>query len=349
VVRAALQRREGALGEAIETLRQAWEQAPNDHDVQDELVSALAERIGQLMSSGAAAEQTAVMESWRQRFGGHPTMSARLDTLYWSSLVKHYLDQTDLKYRRSTRHVFFLPFDSPVVGALVVRLAVERDTACLVGGLPPVADADDPLTLGNLLEAASELTFFRPAEVEAIGLALLCRLPLRYLTPEWVTFLVRGMALFADVQPAFLRNLGQLRAHLQFQRDIVRLIRPGGWNSLAALAELCAARRLEHAAQNHDHHRIRSPQGDIEVAAVDEGVRLAMDLGYLRSAADRGASLRQMVAQNYRLGVGKLGISDRGRVMLICELPHLDEAGFGDALDLFAAHGERLRRELTQD
>jgi hypothetical protein len=171
---------------------------------------------------------------------------------------------------------------------------------------------------------------------------------MRYLSPEWMRFLVRGMALLADVQPVWLRHAGQLRAHLQFQREILRLMRPAGRISLEPLAAICQGRRWEVVNQNSDHGRVETPLGSIEATVLEEGVRLAMALGYLRTSQDRTRSFRRAVALNYRLGGGKLVLDESGRLALVYELPHLDEAAFSEAVDVFAAHRDKLVRELTQ-
>jgi outer membrane protein assembly factor BamD (BamD/ComL family) len=351
LAQATLQRRNRDIAGALDTLEEAWELAPEDKDLQDELVNVITERAEQLVTVGATDEQQHLVEAWRKRFASHQSLSAQLDYLQWRAKVWHYLKQTGLKYRRGAQQTILLTFDSPVVGALMVRLLIERDAIFLAGPLPPIPEVDESIVLGNLLQRMSEVMFYRPSNVGHIGPAVVCRMPVRYLDPRWLKFLIHGAYRYADVQPAFLKHPGQLQTHLRSQREVLRLLLPKRQakpDTLGQLETLCDAQGWPCSRQGENRGAFESPLGAVGLTATDEGIRLGMDLGYLRTDTGRVEIFQRIVELNDGLWLGKLGLTESSQVHLMCELPYLDETGFREAMYLFEQRAEEMKKELVQ-
>jgi hypothetical protein len=349
--RASSRRRAGDLAGALAVLEQAWGLGPGDRDVQDDLAATLAEQGDRLVAAGDTQAHEQLIASWQARFAGHPAMARQVDFLRWGPLVRRLLDQTDLKYRYGTRQTMLLPFDSPHVGTLMLRLVVESAAVCLHAPLPPLAGADEGAVLGNLLQATGEIMLCKAASPEGIGLALSGRAAVRLLAPAWLEHWVRGAARQADIQPAFLRDLGQTQAHFRSQREIMRLVNPirrDGRLLLERLEGLSAAQDLKYQRSDDLHAVLKTSTGAAQVVAGEEGLRLSLDLGFLKPPAGL-AQFRQMIAWNNRLGPGKVCLSEQGRVLLMCELPDLDEEGEGlkEAIGVFGQHADGVRKELT--
>jgi tetratricopeptide (TPR) repeat protein len=352
LAQANLRRRHGDVVGALETLEQAWELAPEDQDLRDELVDVITERAAQLVTAGATDERQRLVESWRKRFTGRRSLPARLDGyLQWGPEVWHCLRQTGLKYRRGGHQTVLLTYDSAVVGGLTVRLSVEGDAIFLAGSLPPVSEADEGVVLGNLLQCLSEVMFYGPGRVGYAGLAIVCRMPARYLDPRWLKFLISGTYQYADVQPAFLKHAGQLRIHLRSRREVLRLFLPERVRTRDALDQLealCHVQGWSCSRQDDCRSAFEGPAGKVSVTATEEGVRLAMNLGYPRIDLGRENMFRSMTALSNRLRLGKLGLSERGQVRLMCELPYLDDTGFREATRLFEQRVDEIKEELVQ-
>ena len=124
-------------------------------------------------------------------------------------MIRGYLTDKDLKYRVGTDQRILLFFNSLILGSVTIRLTIEGDSICLIGSLPPVPDADEVMVLGNLLQGMTDVMYYRPAGLGLTDLHLLCWMPIRYLNPDWLEFLVRGLSHYADMQPALPQQAGR--------------------------------------------------------------------------------------------------------------------------------------------
>jgi hypothetical protein len=339
------QRQGGDLAGSLNTLAQAWALERDDQGVQEDLVDTVIKLAIQLLAAGQGEQQQHLVDDWADRLATASWVAERADALRWMPRIQHLLEQTDLKWREAGPYLTF-PFDSPIVGTVILRLFIQGEAICVAGPLPPMSEADEAAVYSSLLQNTADLMLIRAGLLERIGPTLMAYLPARYLDAAWLEFLLRGMARYADMQPSFLRNPIQLRVHLRSQREILRLLQPDRGRPQRTMLDLpqlsqtlanCSCRELDDGSW-----RIEAPIGVISATATDEGVRLVHELGALGAAT----SFKAIAAKNSHLGLGKVSLDDRGRAWLICELPYLDHVGLQAILTFFAEQAPRIRQEI---
>lgn len=353
VGKAARQRQASAFADALETLETAWTRAPDDPNVRDELPTVIAARAAQLRADGAMAEYEQLVETWRARLAGSSVAASHLmDALKWFPTIERYLDQHELIHQPGPRQSLMLPFAAGSQGSVTVRLWVERDAVVLVAPLAAEPPGERAIVLSSLLDCTAETPHTRVADLEFIGLVLMCYTPVRYLDADYLEYLTRATARYADMPPAILRQIGQLRGHFGARRAMTRLFSDLSWGPwderLKEIEPFCRTAGWPHTEDGDDHASITAPFGTVEVTSDYEGIRLALDLGALRSGADRPSSLTRLVSLNARPVLGKLVLAPTDRVHLVCELPYLDGAGLQDVMSHYADSADQLRAELTQ-
>lgn len=349
-------REKGDLAAALELLERAWQQTPNDKGIQDELVTAFSQQIERFEEAKAYGDRDRLLAAWRQRLAGSPRLAQRINLAGWRPRILRYLQQIDFKFVPSTDSLL-LPFDADTLGTVMVRLAVEEDLLALTAPLMLEA-ADEELALSNLLQVTGDLMCCKVCTTEATRFGLAVRIPLRELRPARLEWLARGLARYADIGQSTMSQMSALRFHVRAVHQMNEITASSlglstvGWSGLQHLAQ---HRNWQMVERNADQAEITGPTGTTGKGArpwvaqtSPDGLRLAADLGYLRSGRDRLDPLRRLLQLNGALGLGKLTLTEDARVWLAVELPDPDEASLEAALSFLEARSERLRSDLVQ-
>jgi outer membrane protein assembly factor BamD (BamD/ComL family) len=354
---AVSQRERGDLSGALDLLERAWQQSPEDRMVQDELITVLSQQFERLETANASAERDQLLAAWSQRMAGNPRLLQRLSFAGWLPRLQRDLQQVGFSFVPSARELL-LPFNADTLGTVMVRLTVEDDLLALTAPLT-TETGDEELALSNLLQVTGDLMGYKVISTETANLALAVRVPLAGLRPPRLECLARGLAHYADIQPSAVSRIEALRVHVNAARELNRItasslgLATADWSSLHRVAQ---QRGWQLEIHGDEQAALTGPAGTtgksprpwLVQGGSSDGLRLAADLGFLRSGRDRLDPLRRLLQLNAALGMGKLSLTEEARLRLAVELPDPDETSLNSAIAVLEAQSERLRYDVAQ-
>jgi tetratricopeptide (TPR) repeat protein len=245
-----------------------------------------------------------------------------------------HLQKTSLKFTRTPKGDFHLPFTTRHVGQLMVRADVSGDMVTLTAPLQSRI-SDEAAVRRNLLHATFEADFYKSCQ-RGGSLTLDSQILVRDLSNVLLEDAVRGLASLVDVSAAtlnsptaFAQHAGQLQAEMAmnavlsggaFQRDTEQTV--------ARVADLARRAGMRQLGVQGNRVRLALGMADLKVQIVCKG-QSGIAIAYMSGMSPRQRNIRlmrRMAEINAEMAVCKVALDNDDDTAFMYHLPAVDDS-----------------------
>ena len=269
-------------------------------------------------------------------------------------IVRRYLDETNLKYRRLLRDTFILPFGGHTIDTIMARLRVMDDMAIISASLPE-APIDEANVLYNLLRATYTADIYKLCRDSDGDLLIAAEVPVSVLDAEILERLIRNVVDLVDLEPVAFGNFDRvtMRAkQLQMGSTLKTMwTSRGGERDEAHLLIPSLARRLGIQCERRREARFLLTFGEMDLRVVascrGKAVSFVALMSGLRPYRGNRRHYRRMAEINMRMDVCKVALDSDDDVAFKYELPGLNEEAFNQMVRRMDEYVMRFGMELA--
>jgi CHAT domain len=316
----------------VELLAQQLEQSPSDEETRFQLLDALIQCSEDLNVEGHQEQAIGELERRLPLFPHDTRLRNQIGFIREGYKVKGYLRAGDLNFAdrvevasRANRS-FSLPFVSPGFPDIHIYVDVVGDVAVTSTPLGPSVDVGNSQMLRSLLQSFHKVPFYKPCWLADTGtMTLVVESPVALLTYKVLESTVRTAARFVKIPPAAASSPQKLSEHLK--EEFMDFTEPLSDSLLPVdlIPSVCQKANISCLGRADGEWVLRRTPDGPEVIALynDIVVRLFIEVGKLSDASH--ASYLQLTIVNAAMRTCKVVLDEEEKVLLVADLPHLNE------------------------
>lgn len=253
--------------------------------------------------------------------------------LHRGDALHAHLQKTSLKFTRTPKGDFRLPFTTRHVGQLMVRADVDGDMATLTAPLQSRI-SDEPTVRRNLLRATFDADFQKFCQRGGL-LTLDSQIPVRDLSSALLEEAVRGLASLVDVSAATLNSPTAFAQHaeqLQAELTMNAFLSGGAFQrateqTVVRVADLARRTMMRQLSVQGNRVRLTLGMADLKVQVICKG-QSAIAIAYMSGMSPRQHDIRlmrRMAEINAEMAVCKVALDGDDDTAFMYHLPAVDD------------------------
>jgi tetratricopeptide (TPR) repeat protein len=322
---------------ALSTFEQAFNETPEDIEIQKIIPTALMEYALQLCDQDFHDKALELVNHWLHRLPSQENqLKKQLEFLKkWPELLTCLNDSKDLNYNLyEYREVHLFPLNPHTTRELqFIKVLVEDNCLSFDSLLPPIPDTEKAVAMLNLLQASNEI-MFKLVYSEKSQLAFKWAVPFRLVTPGWFNQTALDLFHFSNITVEQILDKEKIGSQFREIEARSNQRHPTEHLSQSAkiLEKVCRERQLRCDDLAGGDYKVNDSK--IKIKIQKNGTRFYHLLGAAQQRTDMQTKYMEMVRFNTENHPYKLSLDKDMNIIYSVLLPHLDEESTSAAFTL---------------